>query len=225
MRSCVVLFSGGIDSTTALCWALDRYDRVFPLTFDYGQRHRVEVRMAKRAARELGLEPVVLKLDLGQVGGSALTDPAIPVPRPRGLGKLKAGTPADLRSLPERHPAGGRRGLGRSARRHRPHLRLQRPGFAELPGHAARVHPGHGKGRQRGDPGRLRRAGDADPGAVRRHAEIGDHPEGARPRAPIIRIRSPATRAARRPAAPARRACSGRGRGRKRAARIRSSRG
>ena len=93
MKSCVVLFSGGIDSTTALCWALDRYDRVFPLTFDYGQRHRVEVRMAKRAARRLGLEPVVLKLDLGQVGGSALTDPAIPVPRPRGLGKLKAGTP------------------------------------------------------------------------------------------------------------------------------------
>ena len=93
MRSCVVLFSGGIDSTTALCWALDRYDRVFPLTFDYGQRHRVEVRMAKRAARRLGLEPVVLKLDLRQVGGSALTDPAIPVPRPRGLGKLKAGPP------------------------------------------------------------------------------------------------------------------------------------
>jgi 7-cyano-7-deazaguanine synthase len=93
MKSCVVLFSGGIDSTTALCWALDRYDRVFPLTFDYGQRHRVEVRMAKRAARKLGLEPVVIKLDLRQVGGSALTDPAIPVPRPRGLGKLKAGTP------------------------------------------------------------------------------------------------------------------------------------
>lgn len=93
MRSCVVLFSGGIDSTTALCWALDRYDRVFPLTFDYGQRHRVEVKMAKRAARKLGLEPVVLKLDLGQVGGSALTDPAIPVPKPRGLGKLKSGPP------------------------------------------------------------------------------------------------------------------------------------
>ena len=93
MKSCVVLFSGGIDSTTALCWALDRYDRVFPLTFDYGQRHRVEVKMAKRAARKLGLEPVVLKLDLRQVGGSALTDPAIPVPRPRGLRKLKAGPP------------------------------------------------------------------------------------------------------------------------------------
>lgn len=93
MKSCVVLFSGGIDSTTALYWARKRYEQVYPLTFDYGQRHRVEVRMAGRTARKLGLEPVVLKLDLGQVGGSALTDPAIAVPKPKGLGKLKAGTP------------------------------------------------------------------------------------------------------------------------------------
>jgi 7-cyano-7-deazaguanine synthase len=93
MRSCVVLFSGGIDSTTALCWALDRYDKVYPLTFDYGQRHRVEVRMAKRAAHKLGLKPVVLKLDLRQIGGSALTDPAIPVPKHKGLGRLEAGAP------------------------------------------------------------------------------------------------------------------------------------
>ena len=93
MNSCAVLFSGGIDSTTALHWALRRYDRVVPLTFDYGQRHRVEVQMAKRAARRLGLRPVVLKLDLRQVGGSALTDPDIAVPRPGGLARLKAGTP------------------------------------------------------------------------------------------------------------------------------------
>jgi 7-cyano-7-deazaguanine synthase len=93
MKACVVLFSGGIDSTTALYWARKRYERVYPLTFDYGQRHRIEVRMAKRTARKLGLEPVVLKLDLGQVGGSALTDPAIAVPKHKGLGKLKAGTP------------------------------------------------------------------------------------------------------------------------------------
>ena len=93
MKSCVVLFSGGIDSTTALVWARKRYDRVHPLTFDYGQRHRIEVRMAKRTARKLGLEATVLRLDLGQVGGSALTDPAIAVPKHKGLGKLKAGTP------------------------------------------------------------------------------------------------------------------------------------
>jgi 7-cyano-7-deazaguanine synthase len=93
MKSCVVLFSGGIDSTTALYWARKRYARVHPLTFDYGQRHRIEVRMARRIGLKLGLEPVVLKLDLGRIGGSALTDPAIAVPKHKGLGKLKAGTP------------------------------------------------------------------------------------------------------------------------------------
>jgi 7-cyano-7-deazaguanine synthase len=38
---CIVLFSGGIDSTTALYWARRRYDSVSALSFDYGQRHRV----------------------------------------------------------------------------------------------------------------------------------------------------------------------------------------
>lgn len=81
MTSCVVLFSGGLDSTTALAWALARYDRVQALTFDYGQRHRVEVSLARKAARRLGVPCTVLKVDLRQVGGSALTDPAIPLPR------------------------------------------------------------------------------------------------------------------------------------------------
>ncbi len=93
MTSCVVLFSGGLDSTTALAWALRRYDRVFALTFDYGQRHRVEVRLARRAARRLGVPHEVLRVDLTRIGGSALTDPAIPVPRSKRL-RLPAGPPA-----------------------------------------------------------------------------------------------------------------------------------
>ena len=93
MKSCVVLFSGGIDSTTALYWALAGYAKVFALTFDYGQRHSVEVRMAKRLARKLSLPHTILKIDLTQVGGSALTDAAIPVPKRRNLRDLKAGTP------------------------------------------------------------------------------------------------------------------------------------
>jgi 7-cyano-7-deazaguanine synthase len=92
--SCVVLFSGGIDSTTALYWAVDRYDSVFPLTFDYGQRHRVEVVLAGRLLRRLGLRRTVLKVDLGPVGGSALTDPSIPLPLMRKRGDLPAGPPA-----------------------------------------------------------------------------------------------------------------------------------
>jgi 7-cyano-7-deazaguanine synthase len=92
--SCVVLFSGGIDSTTALYWALDRYEAVFPLTFDYGQRHRVEVRLAGRLVRRLGLARTVLTVDLKQVGGSALTDPGIPLPGIRKRGDLPPGPPA-----------------------------------------------------------------------------------------------------------------------------------
>jgi 7-cyano-7-deazaguanine synthase len=94
MTSCVVLFSGGLDSTTALAWALARYDRVHALTFDYGQRHRVEVALARKAARRLGMPHAVLKVDLRQIGGSALTDPAIPLPRSARPAKHPAGPPA-----------------------------------------------------------------------------------------------------------------------------------
>jgi 7-cyano-7-deazaguanine synthase len=93
LKTCAVLFSGGIDSTTALYWALERYDKVFPLTFDYGQRHRVKIRMAGRLVRKLGLTRTLLKVDLSQVGGSALTDPAIPVPRFKSTSRLPAGPP------------------------------------------------------------------------------------------------------------------------------------
>ncbi len=94
MKSCVVLFSGGLDSTTALAWALDRYDDVRALTFDYGQRHRVEVALARRAARRLGVPQAVLKVDLRQIGGSALTDAAIPLPRSARPSRRPPGPPA-----------------------------------------------------------------------------------------------------------------------------------
>jgi 7-cyano-7-deazaguanine synthase len=93
MTSCVVLFSGGLDSTTALAWALARYDQVHALTFDYGQRHGIEIALARKAARRRGVPHAVLKVDLRPVGGSALTDPAIPLPRaPRRRGRT-AGPP------------------------------------------------------------------------------------------------------------------------------------
>jgi len=80
MSACVVLFSGGLDSTTALYWARKSYERLELLTFDYGQRHRIEIEMARRTASRLGLTPFVLAVDLAAVGASALTDPSIPVP-------------------------------------------------------------------------------------------------------------------------------------------------
>ncbi len=94
MTSCMVLFSGGLDSTTALAWARTRYDRVHALTFDYGQRHRVEVSLARKAARRLGVPCTVLKVDLRQIGGSALTDPLIPLPRSTRPPKKTPGPPA-----------------------------------------------------------------------------------------------------------------------------------
>ena len=94
MKSCVVLFSGGLDSTTALAWARGRYDDVHTLTFDYGQRHRVEIGLARKAARRLGVPHALLKVDLRQIGGSALTDPAAPLPRPRRRASPRSGPPA-----------------------------------------------------------------------------------------------------------------------------------
>jgi 7-cyano-7-deazaguanine synthase len=94
VKSCVVLFSGGLDSTTALAWALARYDRVHALSFDYGQRHRIEVGLARKAARRLGVAHIVLKVDLGQIGGSALTDMDIPLPRSARPPKKAPGPPA-----------------------------------------------------------------------------------------------------------------------------------
>jgi 7-cyano-7-deazaguanine synthase len=81
MTPSVVLFSGGLDSTTALYWAKRRRGAVLALTFDYGQRHRVEIRMARTTAKKAGVPWMLLKVDLTQVGGSALTDPAIAVPK------------------------------------------------------------------------------------------------------------------------------------------------
>lgn len=76
----LALFSGGIDSTAALYWARERFDSVSALTFDYGQRHRIEIDSARRLTAALGIPRVELRVDLTQIGGSALTDPAVPLP-------------------------------------------------------------------------------------------------------------------------------------------------
>jgi 7-cyano-7-deazaguanine synthase len=92
-EGCVVLLSGGIDSTTALYWARLRYQKVVPVIFDYGQRHRVEVRMARKICQKLGLNPKILKIDLRQVGGSALTDRKLEVPEFKTEKDIKRGLP------------------------------------------------------------------------------------------------------------------------------------
>lgn len=77
----VVLLSGGLDSATCLAIARSRGFDCHCLSFDYGQRHLAELRAAGRVAAAQGAaEHRVLKLDLAQFGGSALTDTRIAVP-------------------------------------------------------------------------------------------------------------------------------------------------
>jgi len=90
----VVLFSGGIDSTTALHWALGKFDPVRALTFDYGQRHRVEVGMAERAASSLGVACDVGRLPLRDLLRSALLDDGRPIPPSLAASRLEPGPPS-----------------------------------------------------------------------------------------------------------------------------------
>lgn len=81
----VILLSGGLDSATCLAQARHHGFDAYCLSFDYGQRHRVELQAAGRIAAALGAtEHRILKLDLAQFGGSALTDPALTVPTEGG---------------------------------------------------------------------------------------------------------------------------------------------
>ncbi|MHB8346554.1 MAG: 7-cyano-7-deazaguanine synthase QueC [Acidiferrobacterales bacterium] len=82
MTRAVVLVSGGLDSATLLAIARDLGHSCYALSFDYGQRHRIELDAARRVARHLGtVEHRIVSLDIGWMGASALTDSAIPVPR------------------------------------------------------------------------------------------------------------------------------------------------
>ena len=75
MKRAVVLLSGGLDSTTCLALAKAKGFTPICLLVDYGQRHRVELERAKRVAKAMGVADVrVVKLDLRDIGGSALTD-------------------------------------------------------------------------------------------------------------------------------------------------------
>ena len=83
----VVLLSGGLDSATALAIAKSQGYALYALTFDYGQRHRVELEAAGKIADAIGvIEHRVVTLDVGWMGGSALTDSEIPVPQQPGEG-------------------------------------------------------------------------------------------------------------------------------------------
>jgi 7-cyano-7-deazaguanine synthase len=78
----IVLVSGGLDSYVTAAMARAVGYRLFALTIDYNQRHRIELEAAARIADSLGAERhVVMPIDLTRFGGSALTDTAIDVPK------------------------------------------------------------------------------------------------------------------------------------------------
>jgi 7-cyano-7-deazaguanine synthase len=83
----VVLLSGGLDSATVLAIASEQGLRCHALSVDYGQRHRAELDAAARVAMALGAhEHRTLRIDLGGIGGSALTDANIAVPESPQIG-------------------------------------------------------------------------------------------------------------------------------------------
>jgi len=87
MTRAVVLLSGGLDSATVLAIARERGCECYGLSFDYGQRHRIELDAAQRVAASLGaVAHRVVRLDIGWMGGSALTDTRLDVPHQPGAG-------------------------------------------------------------------------------------------------------------------------------------------
>ncbi len=89
----VVLLSGGLDSTTTLALAQRAGFACCALTFQYGQRHAIEIDAARRIAVQYGVHAhVVVPIDLRQFGGSALTS-ELPVPKDRPLDAMSTGIP------------------------------------------------------------------------------------------------------------------------------------
>ena len=81
VRKAVVLLSGGLDSATVLAIARQQGYACHALSFDYGQRHNAELQASRQLAEDMGVvDHKTLCLDLGGIGGSALTDTAIAVP-------------------------------------------------------------------------------------------------------------------------------------------------
>jgi 7-cyano-7-deazaguanine synthase len=84
----VVLLSGGLDSTTTLAVAQAQGFQVYAISFDYGQRHKIELEAARRVAARMGaMEHLIVQVNLRTIGASALTS-EVPVPRGRSLDEM-----------------------------------------------------------------------------------------------------------------------------------------
>lgn len=93
MKKAVILFSGGVDSTTTLAIARRDGFACYAISFDYGQRHRQELQASQNLANALQVqEHLVVPFDMRGIGGSALTD-TIDVPKARDEAAMGADIP------------------------------------------------------------------------------------------------------------------------------------
>ncbi len=93
IKKAVCLLSGGLDSATCLAFAKRERFELYALSFDYGQRHRVELEAAARVAESVGVhDHRVVKLDLRMFGGSALTSD-LTVPKGRSPDEMSRDIP------------------------------------------------------------------------------------------------------------------------------------
>jgi 7-cyano-7-deazaguanine synthase len=93
VRRAVVLSSGGIDSTTAMAIAKAEGYKIYSLSFNYGQRHKIELEQAKKIAEFFSAEKhIIIDIDLRKFGGSALTAD-IDVPKDRLVEEMATGIP------------------------------------------------------------------------------------------------------------------------------------
>jgi len=88
-RKALVIFSGGQDSTTCLYWARREFDEVEAITFDYGQRHEVELGCAREICARLGVAQTIIDLSFfGSLNQNALTDASLALKTDGGFQNL-----------------------------------------------------------------------------------------------------------------------------------------
>ncbi len=93
-KRCVLLLSGGLDSTTTLAIAKSEGYEVYALSFAYGQKHNVELTAARKISAKMGVaEHRIITIDLGGFGGSALTESGLTVPKDRDAKSISEGIP------------------------------------------------------------------------------------------------------------------------------------
>lgn len=77
-KGCIIVFSGGQDSTTCLLQAIESYKKVVAVSFDYGQRHQKEIDVARSIAKELNVTHKVIQMDFfTRITKNALIDKKI----------------------------------------------------------------------------------------------------------------------------------------------------